>query len=279
MRIVARSGLFILLSVVLARCLPAAEQVIYRAVDAENLKDNPEHYWLEPIAFRDELLAPPGTRRITLAGERYVTFKTRIAGRCAASLEVAEKLRSLEVGKSYYFQGTVLAHGRNFHIVVSDVSRSLDVEDAAGSLEKKVGLQSTDGYIRRLLETVESALFTLSQNQGVTMRDLLRPGSEYETQVLETIQSAVLRDSRVSGVTAEMILSRLIYRALVADKVEAPPGTLRTGPLGSAVAASAQESPEAGQREERGPRLRVGVLRVRLESPRARAEPAVPPGR
>ena len=266
MSIGTRRGLFLLLSVVLVQYLPAAERVVYRAVDPEDLKENPEHYWLDTIAFRDELVSPPGTRRIALAGERYVVFKTRIVGHCAASPEVAEKIRSLETGRTYFFQGTVLARGRNFHVVVGEVSPALEVEDAAGALETDAGRQYADANIRRLLEVVETALFTLSQTKGVPMSELLRWGSEYESQVLDTIQGAILRDSRVSGVTAEMILSRLIYRALVSQKGKTAPGPLRTGPLGPSEAAAADEPAGTGRYQKPGPRLRVGILRVKSSS-------------
>jgi len=236
------------------------EGVARQIVDAADLARNPEHYWLQPIVFRDELQSYPGRRKVNIGGHAYYIFRTRTAGMCAAGTNAVERIRTLAVGREYLFKGTVLARGRDFYIVVNDAGPATDVEQAAEAVRSGIQEPVADTALEELIGRVEAALVALAEKHGTTLAGLLRADSQYRGLVLDTIQSTLIRESRLSGVTAEMLLSRLILDALSRTVPPSGDGAISRGsralrPGGGSAGAVAGERPKL--------KLRTGIIRFR----------------
>lgn len=230
------------------------EQIPYDIVEVESLRAAPERYWLQPIMFRDELTSYPARRRMNIGGASYYLFSTRELETCAAEEAAADRLRDLKLKQEYYFKGTVLARGREFYVVVSEVAPALDTGEVAAEVQREVE-HPAEQALQQLLDRVEAALMALAEERGVSLGQLLRPESEYQGLVLDTIQSTILKESRLSGTTAEMLLSHLVLRAM--------------GKRVGSRAAGIGPASIPGTRVERAAlpaaatRLRAGVIRIR----------------
>lgn len=203
-----------------------------KAVEIDDLKENPHRYWAMAIGFEDVLVEVTDGFTIGLAGKYYESFQTQELGTIFAAPAAAEKLRKLETGKPYLFYGTVKQRRKakksfllfgsvkqqaeDFSIVVEDVVVPVgtydDLQQDTRELQQALVKATSDvsGTLQpvlRMLRAIEQSLSNYAREKGVEVGDLFEPKSEFAGVPEALAQKTIRRAEQREGSSVQQILA------------------------------------------------------------------------
>jgi len=231
-----------------------------QTVSPQDLLENPQNYWAQPVVFKDTLVSPAGREVVQIDGQRYRRFQTSQLGNVYAAESILPRLEILETGRDYLFSGTVLQAQGFFRTTYYVIARDLRPAVVASSEEEvkvpdlirafAVATNVTaKGQLIELLEDSEEAIFAYMKQENLESPPLLDYGSKPYDGALQVIRGVVAKTERAKETTSRELLTQILA-AMIAGSLSPPEPAAAEPPVVTLPAEEAVEPPAPPAVEE-----------------------------
>lgn len=189
----------------------------YVKFDAASLSRSPQNAWARAILFTDSIETPPGGRVQRLDRKNYLQMKLQAAGTAWIPEDLAPKFKSLQVGKTYSFAGTVDQISRRYYLIVDMCYTIQTVDDMNERWTDMLNPQSkapsttaddaSSVSMQALLVEAQSRLVIMAQEQHLSVAQLIEAQTDGGQRIAAHIVADALQgELKTKNKTAEELM-------------------------------------------------------------------------